>query len=45
MLFKVDEVLLLENLTYVADAYPFTSILRAKDKTLEQYLNEIDMEV
>ncbi len=44
MLFKIDEVLLLENLTYVADAYPFTSILRAKDKTLEQYLNEIDME-
>ncbi len=44
MLYKVDELLLLENLTYMADLYPLTSILRAKGKTVEKYLSEIDME-
>ena len=44
MLYKVDEVLLLENLTYMADLYPFTNILRAKGKTVKRYLSEIDMD-
>ncbi|MBR6071293.1 MAG: DUF2974 domain-containing protein [Acholeplasmatales bacterium] len=44
MLYKVDEILLLENLTYMADVYPFTNILRAKGKTVKRYLSEIDMD-
>ena len=44
MLFKIDEVLLLENLTYMANLYPLSSILNAKGKTISKYLSEIDME-
>ena len=44
MLFKIDEVLLLENLTYMANLFPLSSILNAKGKTIEKFLDEIDME-
>ncbi|MBR1854750.1 MAG: DUF2974 domain-containing protein [Lachnospiraceae bacterium] len=43
-MYKVDELLLLENLTYMVDTFPFTSILNAKGKTVGEYLNAIDME-
>ena len=43
-MFKTDEVLLIENLTYMANLYPFSSILNAKGKTIRKYLSEIDME-
>ena len=44
MLFRVDEVLLIENLTYMANLYPLSSILNAKGKTIRKFLSEIDME-
>ena len=44
MLFKIDEVLLLENLTYMANLYPLSSIMNAKGKTIGKFLDEIDME-
>ena len=43
-MFKIDEVLLIENLTYMANLYPFSSILNAKGKTVKKFLSEIDME-
>lgn len=44
MLFRVDEILLIENLTYMANLYPLSSILNAKGKTIRKFLSEIDME-
>lgn len=43
MYYKVDELLLLENLTYFVDIKPFQSVLNANGKTVKEYLEEIDM--
>ena len=43
-LFKVDELLLIENLTYFEETYPFTGILNAKGSRVSDYLNAIDMD-
>lgn len=44
MKYKVDELLLLENLTYMADDYPIISILEGKGKTVKEFLNEVDLD-
>ena len=43
MLYKMDELLLLEHLTYLPDKYPFLSVLNADDKTVREYLTQIDV--
>ena len=43
MLYRVDELLLLELLTYVPDNPPFRRILDAAGGTVAQYVNSFDM--
>ena len=43
-LFKVDELLLIENLTYFEETYPFLGILNAKDKTVREFLDYVDLD-
>ena len=43
-MFKVDELLLLENLTYFPDLEPFFTVLHADGLTVEEYLNKIKYE-
>ena len=43
MLYKMDELLLLEHLTYLPDKFPFISVLNADDKTVREYLMQIDV--
>ena len=43
-LYKIDELLLIENLTYFEQTYPFTGILNAKGLTVREYLNNIEMD-
>ena len=43
-MFKVDELLLLENLTYFPDMDPFESVLKINDITVSEFLNRIDYE-
>ncbi|MCR5113033.1 MAG: DUF2974 domain-containing protein [Acholeplasmatales bacterium] len=45
MHFKVDEVLLIENLTYLEDIPPLTTPLAHTGHTVEQMLDSIDMEL
>ena len=40
MKYKVDELLLLENLTYMADDYPIISILEGKGKISKKEADE-----
>ncbi len=42
-LYKMDELLLLELLTYLPDESPFVSVLNADDKTVREYVNGIDV--
>jgi len=44
-MFKVDELLLLENLTYFPDLKPFSSVLNADGLTVREYLNSIDKDI
>ena len=41
--YKVDELLLIENLTYLEDMPPLSKILGYVGKTVREYLNEIDI--
>lgn len=43
MLYKMDELLLLEHLTYLPDVFPFISVLNADDQTVREYLTQIDV--
>ena len=43
MAYKMDELLLIELLTYIPDKFPFTSVLNAGDRTVKEYLNTIDV--
>jgi len=43
-MFKIDELLLLENLTYFPDADPFKSVLYANRRTVREYLDEINFD-
>ena len=43
MLYKMDELLLLELLTYLPDSFPFVSVLNADNRTVREYLNGIDV--
>lgn len=43
MLYKMDELLLLEHLTYLPDIFPFVSVLNADDQTVREYLIRIDV--
>jgi len=45
MFFKVDELLLLENLTYMIDENPFESILNQANLTIYDYMAKIDMDM
>ncbi len=42
-MYKMDELLLLEHLTYTLDHEPLTSILKAEGKTVGEYLDSIDL--
>ena len=44
MTYKMDELLLIEHLTYLPDAYPFLSVLNADDQTVREYLMQIDVD-
>jgi len=43
-MFKIDEILLLENVTYFPDREPFKSVLCANKKTIREFINEIKIE-
>lgn len=43
MAYKMDELLLIELLTYLPDKFPFTSVLNANDLTVREYINTIDV--
>ena len=43
MKFKIDELLLIENLTYFDDIPPLSKIVHHVGKTVSEYINEIDM--
>ena len=43
MLYKMDELLLIEHLTYLPDVFPFISVLNADDQTVREYLTQIDV--
>ncbi|MBR4731565.1 MAG: DUF2974 domain-containing protein [Lachnospiraceae bacterium] len=43
MLYKMDELLLLELLTYLPDKFPFVSVLGADDRTVREYIYGIDV--
>ena len=43
MYYKVDELLLLENLTYLANKPPLTSIVSHMGETVKEYINSIDI--
>jgi len=43
-MFKIDEILLLENLTYFPDREPFKSVVQASKKTVREFLNDIKIE-
>ncbi|MCR5307831.1 MAG: DUF2974 domain-containing protein [bacterium] len=43
-MFKVDELLLLENITYFPDSEPFVSVLHADGLTVREFINNIDKE-
>ena len=44
MTYKMDELLLIEHLTYLPDAYPFLSVLNADNQTVREYLMQIDVD-
>lgn len=43
-MFSVDELLLIENLTYFEGIFPFTDILDAKGKYVSEFINNIDLD-
>ena len=43
MLFKVDELLFLENLTYLENIPPLLKITNFKNKTIKELVNSIDL--
>ena len=43
-MFSVDELLLIENLTYFEGIFPFTDILDAKGMTVREFINNIDLD-
>lgn len=44
MSFRVDELLLIENITYISDKAPLVSVLSAEGKTVREYIDSIDMD-
>ena len=43
MLYRMDELLLFELLTYLPDKFPFVSVLNADDRTVREYVYGIDV--
>lgn len=43
MLYKMDELLLIEHLTYLPDIFPLLSVLNADDQTVREYLSQLDI--
>ena len=43
-LFKIDELLLIENLTYFEETFPFTGIINSKGLTVKEFLAKVDMD-
>lgn len=43
MLYKMDELLLIEHLTYLPDMFPLLSVLNADDQTVREYLSQLDV--
>lgn len=41
-MFKVDELLLLENVTYFPEMEPFQTVLSADGITVEEFVNRLD---
>ncbi len=41
-MYSIEELLLIENLTYIPDIKPFVYIMDGKGMTVEKYLNQID---
>ena len=44
MFYKMDELLLLEQLTYMPDFFPLLSVLNADNETVREYLTQIDLD-
>ena len=42
-MFKVDELLLLENVTYFPDMEPFETVLSADGLTVKEFINKVDL--
>lgn len=45
MSYSIDELLLFENLTYLDDNPPFTTVLGFDNKTVKDYMDSIDLEL
>ncbi|ORX83245.1 hypothetical protein BCR32DRAFT_267129 [Anaeromyces robustus] len=43
-MFKIDEILLLENVIYFPDLDPFKSVLNSEGKTIKEFIDEIDLD-
>lgn len=43
MLYKMDELLLIEHLTYLPDVAPLCTVLNASDRTVQEYLDRFDI--
>ena len=43
MLYKIDELLLLEHLTYLPDMFPLLSVLNADNQTVREYMCQLDI--
>ena len=43
MLYKIDELLLLEHLTYLPDMFPLISVLNADNQTVREYMCQLDI--
>ena len=45
MPYTIDELLLFENLTYLDDIPPFSSVLGFDKKTVKEYMDSIDLDI
>ena len=43
MLYKIDELLLLEHLTYLPDMFPLISVLNADNQTVREFICQLDV--
>ena len=43
MLYKIDELLLLEHLTYLPDKFPLLSVLNADNQTVDEFMCQLDI--